>query len=64
MLKYQFSSRGHMLVNRTQVKEIAGSMQLSKEFMEELENSTSEAIRKACKRATANNRTTLMARDL
>ncbi|MFT4343743.1 MAG: hypothetical protein ACMXYE_03265 [Candidatus Woesearchaeota archaeon] len=53
-----------MLVNRTKVKEIAGSMQLSKEFLEELENATTEHIRKACKRATANSRTTLMARDL
>jgi histone H3/H4 len=53
-----------MLINRTKVKEIVGSIQISKEFSEELEKQVEDIIQKACKRATANNRTTIMARDL
>ena len=53
-----------MLVNRTKVKEIVGSIQITKEFYEVLEKQVEEAIKKACKRATANSRTTLMERDL
>ncbi len=53
-----------MLVNRTKLKEIVGSIQITKEFSEELEKEIEEMIRKACKRAIENNRRTVMPRDL
>jgi len=53
-----------MLVNRTKLKEIVGSIQIAKEFEDELEKEVEAIIRKACKRAAANNRRTVMARDI
>lgn len=53
-----------MLVNRSKVKEIVGSIQVTKEFYDSLEKNVEEIIKKACKRATSNNRRTVMERDL
>lgn len=53
-----------MLVNKTQVKEIVGNMQMTKEFMENLEQFVGDTIRKACKRARDNGRNTVMDRDI
>ena len=51
------------LIVKTNVKE-ASEFAVSEEFIEELENKVSEKIKEAEKRAKANNRRTLLARDL
>jgi histone H3/H4 len=53
-----------MIVNRTKIKEIVGVMQVTKEFCDELDKYVEETIKKACKRASANNRRSVMARDI
>lgn len=53
-----------MLVNRSKVKEIVGSIQMTKGFVEELDKHVEGVIKKACKRAAANNRRTVMIRDI
>jgi histone H3/H4 len=53
-----------MLINKTELKQSIGKIQITKEFTNELEKQVKEIIQKSCKRARANNRTTLMERDL
>ena len=53
-----------MLTNRTRIKEVVGSLQVSKEFCDELDKQVEDLIKKACKRAADNNRHTVMARDI
>ena len=53
-----------MLVNRSRLKEICGELSVTKEFYDEIEKYVEESIKKACKRAVANNRRTVMARDI
>ena len=53
-----------MLVNRTKLKEICGNLSVTQDFYQELERSVEELVKKACKRAVANNRRTVMARDI
>ncbi len=59
---------GTSLVVRTQIKDLAkvGEKQLSvaADFYEEIDKKVLEIIRKACLRAAANNRTTVMGRDI
>jgi histone H3/H4 len=51
------------LLVKTNVKE-ASEFSVSEEFIEELEKKVSEDIKKAEERARANNRRTLLARDV
>jgi len=53
-----------MLINRSKVKEVVGSMQMTKGFLDELEKHVENTIKKACKRANENNRRTVMPRDI
>ena len=55
---------GNMLINKTQVRELVGTMSLSKDFCDALDAHTKDVVEKAIKRARANNRNTLMPRDL
>jgi len=53
-----------MLINRTEIKQIAGRLHVTKEFVDELEKVVQKMVVTSCKRATANQRTTLMERDV
>ena len=56
-----------MLINKTQIKEVAksyGVNNMGKDVPEELSKLVEEIIKKACNRAIENDRTTLMSRDL
>ncbi len=59
---------GTSLVVRTQIKDLAkaGERQLNvaTDFYEELNSKVKAIIRKACERAVANGRTTIMAKDI
>lgn len=52
-----------MLINKSKIKEQT-ELQVSEEFVKELEKSVEEIIKKAEKRAKANFRRTIFARDL
>jgi histone H3/H4 len=52
------------LVVRTQIKELAGTLSVSKDFSDELDKKVHEIIHKAIERAKANGRTTIMPRDI
>ena len=53
-----------MIINKTKVKDMVGTMSLSKDFCDALDAHTKEVMQKAIQRARANNRNTLMPRDL
>jgi histone H3/H4 len=53
-----------MLINRSRVKEVCGNINVTREFLEEMDKHTEETIKKACKRAVENNRRTVMGRDI
>jgi histone H3/H4 len=53
-----------MLLNRSKIKEIAGNMHVTKEFVDSLEEHTKQLLQRACQRARENNRNTLMERDV
>lgn len=53
-----------MLIVKTKVKEEIGSFKISKDFQNMLNQKVQVLIKEACQRATANGRTTIMARDL
>lgn len=59
---------GTGLVVRSQIRNYAKNgdkaLNVSNEFYEELNKKTAKLIEEACLRALANNRTTLMARDI
>lgn len=52
------------LIVRGKLREHAGELSVSKEFEEVLEKELELILKKACARAKANNRRTVMARDL
>lgn len=52
------------IINRTKLKEIAGELSISGDFPELLEKEVEQIIKKAMERAVANNRKTLMGKDL
>ena len=56
------------IIVRSQVKELASidgkQLNVAGEFYSALEEKTKELVEEACKRAKANSRTTIMARDL
>lgn len=53
-----------MPVRKTKVKELAGDFRVSSDFYDALANRVEREIREARKRASANNRRTLMPHDL
>lgn len=56
-----------MIIVKNNIKDITkgcGVNNVSKDFAAELNKVVEDLIRKACKRAIENNRTTVMARDL
>ena len=53
-----------MLVVKSQVKEIAGDMNVAVEFVDALDKKVESLIKEAIARAKANNRRTVMAKDL
>jgi len=55
---------GTSVVVKTQIKEIAKTMNISNDFQDELEKIVTDMIKKAMWRAQQNKRTTVMARDL
>jgi len=55
---------GTSVVVKTQIKEIAKTMNISNDFQDELEKIVTDMIKKAMLRAQQNKRTTIMARDL
>ena len=55
---------GTSVVVKTQIKEIAKTMNISNDFQDELEKIVTDMIKKAMWRAQQNKRTTIMARDL
>ena len=52
------------LVTKTQIKSVVGDINISEEFYPALNQTVEKIIKKALERAKANNRRTLMARDL
>lgn len=52
------------LIVRSKIREYAEELSVSKEFEDALVKKVEELVKKACERAKANNRRTLMARDL
>ena len=53
-----------MVIVRSRVKEIAGDMSVAVEFLDELEKKAEVLVNEAIARAKANNRRTVMAKDL
>ncbi len=53
-----------MVVVRSKVKELAGDMNVAVEFVDALDKKVEALVREAITRAKANNRKTLMAKDL
>ncbi len=52
------------LVTKAQIKQIVGNINIAEEFYPALNSEVESLIKKALKRAQANGRRTLMARDL
>ncbi len=53
-----------MLVVKSQIKEVAQGFNISGDFAEALDQKAIELVKAATKRAEANNRRTVMAKDL
>jgi len=53
-----------MVVVRSQVKEVAGDMNVAMDFVDALDKKVVELIKQAIARAKANNRRTVMAKDV
>ncbi|MEM4263896.1 MAG: DUF1931 domain-containing protein [Candidatus Woesearchaeota archaeon] len=53
-----------MLVVKAKIKEIAGDFNVSGDFADALNKKTEQLVRDALERAKANNRRTVMAKDL
>ena len=52
------------LVNRTRLKELVGEINIAGDFEEAIEKEVERIVKRACERASANNRKTIMAKDL
>ncbi len=52
------------IVVKAKIKEYAGDLNVSSDFAEELDKQVQELVKKACKRAEANSRRTVMAKDI
>ena len=53
-----------MLVVKSSIKEAVGDFNVSSDFAEELDKKVAQLVKDACSRAQANNRKTVMAKDL
>lgn len=53
-----------MLVVKSKLKEVMGSYNMSGDFADALDEKAQELVKKAVERAEANNRKTVMAKDL
>lgn len=53
-----------MLVVKSKLKEVMGNYNVSGDFADALDNKVQELVKKAAERAEANNRKTVMAKDL
>ncbi|MFW5990924.1 MAG: histone-like protein [Nanoarchaeota archaeon] len=53
-----------MLVVKSKLKEVMGNNNVSGDFAEALDDKVKELVKKAAERAEANNRKTVMAKDL
>ncbi len=53
-----------MLVVKSKIKEVAGDYNISSDFADALDEKVKELVKKASERAEANNRKTVMAKDL
>lgn len=53
-----------MIVVKAQIKEVAKEFNISGDFAETLDRKVTEIVLAACERARANNRRTIMAKDL
>ena len=52
------------IIVKTNIKEYAGDLNVSSDFAVELDKKVQEMIKVACTRAEANNRRTVMAKDI
>ena len=52
------------LIVRSRIKDITGELQVSSDFAPALEKKVEQLIKEACARAKANQRRTVMAKDL
>mgnify|MGYP006277538109 CR=1 FL=1 len=52
------------LIVKSNIKNVAGDLNISSDFSEQLNEEIHKLIQKACERAKANNRNTVMGRDL
>ncbi len=52
------------LVVKAKIKEVTGDMNVAGDFAEELDKKVNELVKAACERAAANNRRTVMGKDL
>jgi len=53
-----------MLVVKSKIKEVAGEMSVSSDFADSLDKMVDDIVKKAVERAKANNRKTIMPKDL
>jgi histone H3/H4 len=53
-----------MIIVKAKLKELAGDFSVASDFAEKLDEKVTLMIKEACERAQANNRKTVMARDL
>ena len=53
-----------MLVVKAKIKEFTGDMNVSGDFAEALDKKVQELVKAACERAAANNRRTVMGKDI
>jgi histone H3/H4 len=53
-----------MIVVKAKIKELTGECNVAGDFAEALDKKTTQLVKDACDRAKANNRRTVMAKDL
>lgn len=53
-----------MMVVKAKIKEFAGEFNVSGDFADALDKKVTQLVRDACERAKANNRRTVMSKDL
>jgi hypothetical protein len=53
-----------MIIVKAKIKEVAGEFSVAADFADKLDEKVAQMVKEACERAQANNRRTVMARDL
>ncbi|MBW2969004.1 NFYB/HAP3 family transcription factor subunit [Candidatus Woesearchaeota archaeon] len=53
-----------MIVVKAKIKELTGECNVSGDFAEALDKKVTQMVKEACERAKANNRRTVMAKDI